>query len=450
MEELIQRQKDFYATGATRDATARIAALKRLRASIRRRERELMEALHKDIHKSAYESYMTEIGLVLHELDFHIKNLRRWSRTEKVGTPLFLWPSCSRIVREPYGHVLIISPWNYPFQLSMIPVISAVAAGNVVALRPSYKTLETALVIEKIIAEAFDRQWVNCFVGETKISTALLAMKFDYIFFTGSTRVGKIVMEAATKNITPVTLELGGKSPCIVDRTADLRVAARRIVWGKLINAGQTCIAPDYVLAHNAVKEELLAHMKYFIKEFYGENSAKSPDYPRIISQEAAERLAGLMKDEEVYTGGAFDVQSRYIAPTILANVSPDSPVMQEEIFGPILPVLTVDDMNEAVDFINSRPKPLALYYFGRTADGKKIIAQTSSGGACINDTLLHVSNLNLPFGGVGNSGMGSYHGRNGFETFSHRRSVMISKTWFDLGIKFPPFRNIKLLKKFM
>lgn len=450
LEETLHSQKEYYAEGITRDVPMRIAALKRLRESIRRRENEVEEALRKDLHKSAYESYLTEIGIVLHELNLNIRNLRRWSRPEKVGTPSFLWPSRSRIVREPYGHALVIAPWNYPFQLSIIPVISAVAAGNVVALKPSHKTSETARVIAKIIGESFDGRWVSCFVGETEISTVLLEQKFDYILFTGSPHVGKIVMEAASKNLTPVTLELGGKSPCIVDRTANLRVAARRIVFGKLINAGQTCIAPDYLLVHSDVKQELLSHMKHFITVFYGEDPAKSGDYPRIITQEAARRLAALMQGEEIYTGGTFDVQSGYVAPTILDNVTPESPVMQEEIFGPILPVLTVADMNEAVEYINAHPKPLALYYFGNAADGEKIIALTSSGGACINDTMLHVSNPRLPFGGVGNSGMGCYHGRYGFETFSHSRSVLTSKTWIDFGIKFPPFKKISLLKKFM
>lgn len=450
LEETVHRQKEYYAKGITRDPAARVAALKRLRESILRREHELAAALRNDLHKSAYEAYLTETGIVLRELDLHIKNLAKWSQPERVGTPFFLWPSRSRIIREPYGHALVIAPWNYPFQLSMMPLIAAVAAGNVVALKPSHKTPETALVIKKIIDEAFDQQWVSCFVGKTEISTVLLEQKFDYIFFTGSTRVGLIVMEAAAKNLTPVTLELGGKSPCIVDRTAHLRVAARRIVFGKLINAGQTCIAPDYLLVHRDIKDELLGHMKHFITKFYGEDAAKSDDYPRIISQEAAGRLVALMKGEEIYTGGAFDIPARYIAPTILDNVSPDSPIMQEEIFGPILPVLTVGDMNEAVEYINARPKPLAFYYFGHPADGEKIIERTSSGGACINDTLLHVSNPNLPFGGVGNSGMGCYHGRYSFETFSHSRSVLTSKTWIDLSIKFPPFKKISLLKRLM
>lgn len=450
LEGRMQRQRDFFATGATRDPHRRVAALRRLRDAIRRHEGQIHEALGKDLHKAAYEAHLTETAIVCHELESQIRHLRRWSRPERVRSPLFLFPSSSRIVKEPYGHVLVISPWNYPFQLSLAPLIAAVAAGNVVALKPSHKSRATAEVIRRILAEAFDPEWVDCYVGPTELSDRLLGQPFDYIFFTGSPRVGRIVMEAAARRLTPVTLELGGKSPCIVDAAADLRTAARRIVWGKLINAGQTCIAPDYLFVHNSVKDLLLEYMKSFITEFYGPDPRQSPDYPRIISSEAAERLSGLIAGENVYAGGEVDTEARYVAPTILVDVKPGDAVMQEEIFGPVLPVMAFEDIGEVVRFINGHPKPLALYYFGSRRDGKRLLGLTSSGGACINDTLLHVANPRLPFGGVGNSGMGSYHGRYGFETFTHRRSVLLSHTWIDFGIKFPPFGKLSTLKKFM
>lgn len=446
----LKRQRDLYASGATRDPRARVAALRRLRDAVRRHEQEVHEALREDLHKSAYEAYLTETSIVYHELDTQIKHLRRWSRTRRAATPLFLLPSRSRIVSEPYGHALVISPWNYPFQLSLAPVVDAVAAGNAVALKPSHKSAATARVIAQIVAEAFPDGWVECYVGPTELSNRLLAERFDYIFFTGSPRVGHIVMEAAAKHLTPVTLELGGKSPCIVDASADLRTAARRIVWGKLINAGQTCIAPDYLFVHRAVKRELLELMREYITHFYGDDPSQSADYPRIISEDATRRLSALIEGMDVYAGGEVDVQARYVAPTILDNVRPDDAVMQEEIFGPLLPVMTFGQVDEVVDYINAHPKPLALYYFGRRRDGQRVIAQTSSGGACLNDTLLHVANSRLPFGGVGNSGMGSYHGRSGFDTFTHRRSVLISRNRFDVGIKFAPFGKLRTLKRFM
>lgn len=448
--DILAAQRSFYGGGHTRETRARIAKLRELRDAIAGRSGEIEQALRADLGKSPYEGYMTEVSVVLHELKAQIGHLERWARTKRVGTPLFLWPSASRIVREPYGHALVISPWNYPFQLLMAPLADAVAAGNVVAVKPSHKTPRTAELMSEIIAGVFEPGWVSCFVGETAVSTWLLEQRFDYIFFTGSPRVGRIVMEAAARNLTPVTLELGGKSPCIVDKNAVIDVAARRIALGKFINAGQTCIAPDYLLVHSDIARELLGRLALVIKDFYGNYPLESPDYPRIISEEATRRLASLLEGQNVFSGGDYDVEQRYFGPTIVTDPDPQSLLMSQEIFGPILPVIAVANMAEAVRFVNSREKPLALYYFGKRADGRRIIASTTSGGACINDTLLHVANERLPFGGVGNSGMGSYHGRAGFDTFTHERSVLVSRNWADFPVKYPPFRNIKLLKKLM
>lgn len=450
VKSLLETQRSYFKTGRTKETDLRLKALRRLKESILSHSGEIEDALRDDLHKSPSESYLTETSIVLHELKTHIRNLRKWARTRRVGTPYFLWPSKSRIVKEPYGHALIISPWNYPFQLSMVPLVAAISAGNVAVVKPSHQTPKTAEVIDRIIREVFDQGHVACLRGETEMSTLLLEQRFDYIFFTGSPRVGRIVMEAAAKNLTPVTLELGGKSPCIVDRDADLKTAARRITWGKLINAGQTCIAPDYLLVHTEVEQELLELMTAQIRTFYGHDPLSNPDYPRIVSPEATQRLSSLLESGTIRYGGTTDRQARYISPTILTEVSPESPVMQQEIFGPILPVITVNSMEEAVSFVNSGEKPLALYYFGKEKNGRQIIRQTSSGGACINDTLLHIANPKLPFGGVGNSGMGSYHGRAGFDTFTHKRSVLISRNRIDVPFKFPPFKKPELLKRLM
>jgi len=446
----LQEQRDYFNKGITKNLSECMDALKRLKASVKRHTEDIASALWEDLHKSAYESYLTETGIVLRELKMLINNLKSWARTENVSSPVFLWPSKSKIVKEPYGQVLILGPWNYPFQLIMIPLASAIAAGNVVALKPSANAPKTAEIIDKIISEVFNKEHVRCFHGEMEVSQLLLSRRFDYIFFTGSPRVGKIVMSAAANYLTPVTLELGGKSPCIVDETADIKTAARRIIWGKLVNAGQTCIAPDYLLVHKKVKKKLLEYMVDYINRFYGENPQDSVDYARIVSPVALDRLVNLIKGEEVYYGGISDRDSKYLSPTILDNVSDESPIMQEEIFGPILPVLTVDDIEDAISYVRRHEKPLALYYFGNPEKGKAVINQTSSGGVCINDTILHVANSKLPFGGVGQSGMGNYHGRAGFETFTHRRSIIISKSWIDFSIKFPPYKSLSLLKRLL
>lgn len=448
VRERLSRMRDYLPTA--KGTATRLESLRNLKVAIESHMHEIEAALWNDLHKSAHETYLTETSIVLHELKNNIRNLHRWSKPEKVRTPYFLLPSRSRIIKEPYGLVLVMSPWNYPFQLSIAPLIAAIAAGNSVVLKPSPDAPHTAEVIEKIVGQAFGEQHVALFHGDVEMNQALLKQRFDYIFFTGSPRIGKIVMQAASQNLTPVTLELGGKSPCVVNADADLDVAARRIAWGKYLNAGQTCVAPDYLLVHRSVKDMLLVKIKEYISTFYGNNPQQSHDYPRIINERSLDRLTTLLKGEKIYFGGQSDRSNLYLSPTIIDQVLPQSPIMQEEIFGPILPVLTYEKEEEAIDYVNKHEKPLALYYFGKEKNGRKFIDQTSSGGACINDVILHLANSRLPFGGVGESGMGSYHGRNGFDTFSHRRSVLISRNWFDIPFKYPPYKRTELLKKIM
>lgn len=447
----LENQRKYYASGVSRDINFRLEQLKKLRKSITDNSDAICEALHKDLHKSAYESYMTEIGVVLGELRKHIKHLRKWSRPKKVGSPLFLFPSKSKIIYEPLGLVLIIAPWNYPFQLLINPLVGAISAGNVVVIKSSPSAPETSKIVAKIVAEVFDQRHVSYFEGGRDVNTDLLSQRFDHIFFTGSPAMGRVVMEAASHNLTPVTLELGGKSPCIVDQTADLKIAAKRIVWGKLINSGQTCIAPDYLFVHRSVKAALIEKMIGFIKEFYGEDPATSPNYPRMITDEAFERVSSLITSAgNVIYGGKTDPAQRYISPTLIDGINDENPIMQQEIFGPVLPIMEFDDITEVIAYINRHEKPLALYVFGDKKLTDRVIATTSSGGACINDTLLQVSNDNLPFGGVGNSGMGHYHGHYSFLIFSHQRAVLSSTTKIDLGMKYPPYKDVKTLKRFM
>lgn len=441
-------QRMYYETGQTREVEFRMKNLKLLQETIRTYEEKIESALWVDLRKSAYESYLTEISIVLQELDEHIRNLWRWASPERVSTPLHLLGSKSRIVYEPLGVVLVIAPWNYPFQLLMTPLIGAIAAGNCVVLKPSPYAPHVAAVISEMIAEIFGPAYVTVVQGGREANQVLLAEHFDHIFFTGGSELGKVVLKAAAEQLTPVTLELGGKSPCIVGCEANLEVAAKRITWGKFLNAGQTCIAPDYLFVHDEVKTELLERIVFYIRKFYGENPAASPDYPRIVRKEAVVRLLTLMKRGKVICGGEVDVDKLYVAPTVLDNITPDDPIMQQEIFGPLLPVLTFSELEEAVHYINAHDKPLALYYFGSTHIAEQVIASTSSGGVCVNDTIMHIANGNLPFGGVGKSGMGRYHGYESFLVFSNRRSVLRSTTWWDIPFKFPPYKSLSLLKK--
>lgn len=434
------KQRDFFRSGESRALLCRRQALLSLRQAIERHERDLYAALSTDLHKSEQEAFLTEVSIVYGEINYALKHLERWAKDKRVAPVLSVLPSSSRIHYEPLGTALIIAPWNYPVNLLFCPLVGALAAGCTAVLKSSPYTPNVDKALETIVREAFSEEYVGYVSGGRDVNRALLALRWDIIFYTGSPRVAHVVAEAAAKHLTPCVLELGGKSPCIIAESADLDVAARRVAWGKLINAGQTCIAPDYFLVHRSVHERFVKLLRGYIEQFYGPQPAGSEFYPHIVRREAVERLRSLVP---------FDVQSegRAFPPVIIENVHVADPVMQEEIFGPIFPIIDYDTIDEAVDFINSREKPLALYYFGRKREGRNVIARTSSGGACLNDTLMHITNPNLPFGGVGNSGMGKYHRHESFLAFSNARAVVSSVTWFDLGVKFVPFRGLSRLK---
>ena len=445
---LAAAQKQYFRTGQTLDISYRLTALRALKAAILKHEKALTDALWADLHKSYEEAYLTEISIVLGEIDNHISNLRSWASPVHRPTPLKMFPSRSRIVSEPLGSTLIIAPWNYPVQLLLNPLVGAISAGCTAILKPSPYVPTVAKALEDLIADTFESEYVTTVQGNRDVNTALLAERYDLIFFTGSPALGRTVMAAAAKNLTPVVLELGGKSPCIVDYDADIEVAARRIAWGKCLNAGQTCIAPDYLLVHSAVKDRLIAALGKEFKALLGEEPQQSKHFVRIVNERAFDRLVGYFKDGDIVVGGQTERSERFIAPTILDNVNPESAVMQDEIFGPIFPVVTFQTTDEAINFVTSREKPLALYYFGKS--GKQVIRTTSSGGACINDTIMHIANENLPFGGVGNSGMSSYHGKNSFDVFSHQRAVVTTPTWLDLPFRYMPYKLFSLVKKIL
>jgi aldehyde dehydrogenase (NAD+) len=406
-------------------------------------EDEIIQALFEDFKKSPFESVLTETSYVITELKDTIKNIKSWAKPKKVLPSLLNFPSTDYIYKEPYGKVLIIAPWNYPFQLALCPLISAVAAGNQVVLKPSELTPKTSSIITKIIEKTFLKEHVEVIEGGVEITQKLLAQRWDYIFFTGSVAVGKIVAKAATENLTPVTLELGGKNPCIIDETANLKLAAKRIVWGKFINAGQTCIAPDYILIHEDMKSHFVDFLKTEITIAYGQNPKLSPDFPRIINEKNWLRLVSMIEPEKIIFGGQTDIEDCYIAPTLLEENSLDSLIMKDEIFGPLLPILTYKEEDEITTIISKYEKPLALYVF--TDDNKfakKIIENHSFGGGCINETVTHFSNKRLPFGGVGHSGIGAYHGQLSFDTFSHHKGVIKKATWLDLPMRYAPYNN--------
>ncbi|HSI71336.1 MAG TPA: aldehyde dehydrogenase [Gillisia sp.] len=447
-----EAQQQFFATHQSKDLNYRIQQLKKLRQLIRDYEERIKEALWLDLHKSKEEAYLTEISIVTQELDLHIKNLKKWSKPKKVPTPLQLKPTTGKVYYEPLGVALIIAPWNYPFQLLINPLVGAIAAGCCAILKPSEFTTHIALVMEEMINENFDENYVKVVTGGQEVGEDLLRLQFDMIFFTGSTRVGKIVMKAAAQHLTPLILELGGKSPCIVDEGANLDIAAKRIAWGKTINAGQTCIAPDYLLVHSNIRKDLLPKIKEQIENMFGKNIAESDYYGRIVNNNTFNSLTRLLDETggKIFCGGETRKEDLFIAPTIIENVTAGDALMQEEIFGPLLPVIEFKEINEAIDFINSRPKPLALYYFGDKKKAKNVLQKTSSGGASINDTLIHIGNHNLPFGGVGNSGFGKYHGKESFLIFSNQRAVANTPTWIDFPFKYAPFRNFKYIKKLL
>lgn len=454
IELIFNEQKKFFASGKSKNIDFRIKELKKLKRIIKENEEEILQALKADLGKSNFEAYATEVGIIYDEINLHIKNVRKWARREKRNSSIVYYPSKSYVYKEPYGVTLIIGPFNYPFQLVIAPLIGAISAGNTAIIKPSENTINTAKLLEKIINDNFNNGYIRVVnpLGGKEVVSYLLDLPFDYIFFTGSVRVGKIVMEKASKNLIPVTLELGGKSPCIVDYDANINLAAKRIVWGKFLNAGQTCVAPDYLFIHKNIKDKFLKTLVKEIKSQFGENIKESPDYPRIVNRMSLERLYSYLNDGEIYFGGEIDKEALYMEPTILNSAKLDSSVMTDEIFGPILPVIEFEDLNEIINIINNREKPLALYYFSE--NNKKIdyvIERTSSGGVTINDTIIHVANNNLPFGGVGTSGLGKYHGKDSFNSFSNTKAVVKRGTFVEFNIRFAPYKDkIKLLRKVM
>lgn len=452
IKTLIKNQRKFFATNKTKDISFRKEQLKKLKQAISDNEQAFMDALHKDLRKHEFEAYATEIGFILVELKKAINSVGKWAARRSVPTPLFHFNGKSYVQPEPYGCTLIISPWNYPFQLLFAPLIGAIAAGNCAILKPSEFAPATSAITSKIINELFPAEYITVIEGGIPESQALLEERFDYIFFTGGTNVGRIVYQAAAKHLTPVTLELGGKSPCIVDRDTNINLTAKRIVWGKFVNAGQTCIAPDYILVDKAVKAKLVAKMIEHLKKAYGDNPQASEYYPRIINDNHHSRLASYIKDGKVLHGGRTDADDLYIEPTLLEEVGEDAAVMTEEIFGPILPILEYDSIPDAIEFVAKRPKPLAMYIFSKNEKNiKRILDDTSAGGVTVNDTLLHIANPHLPFGGVGESGIGAYHGQLSFDVFSHLKSVLRRTFMVDDPVRYAPYKlNLNWLRKLM
>lgn len=450
IEEIVNKQRCFFRSEETLKFGFRKKMLKRLLKAIKKWEDDLASSLYTDLHKSYEEAYMTEFSIVYGEIKNHLNNFKDWAEREKVSTPLKLFPSSSYIVKEPLGNSLIISPWNYPVQLLLNPLVGAISSGCTAILKPSPYVPTVSAVIEKMIADTFDEEYIAVVQGNRVVNSELLSHRYDVIFFTGSPSLGKLVMKAASQFLTPVILELGGKSPCIVDEEANVQIAARRIVFGKTLNSGQTCIAPDYLFVHKKVKAAFVKAFQDEVKSMHGENVAESAHFVRMVNENAFDRVTAYMSDGDVIVGGGSDRAQLYVEPTLVENVSMDSPLMTEEIFGPIFPLHEFEDMDEVIKFVNDRDKPLAFYYFGSEKKGWKVIRKTSSGGACINDTIMHIANENVPFGGVGNSGMGSYHGKDSFLAFSHRRSVVSTPKSFDLPLRYMPYKYFKWIKKIL
>lgn len=449
---LIDKQRQFFLSGKTKEISFRLEALRLLRSLIKSHEQELMDALKADLNKTEFDSYLTEIGIVLEELRFTIKYVRKWAKPRKVKSTLTLLGSKSYIYPEPYGVALVIAPWNYPFQLAVAPLIGAIAAGNCAILKPSELTPRTSGVLAKLIHDHFPEEYLAVVEGGVETSQGLLREKLDYIFFTGSVPVGKIIMEAAAKKLTPVTLELGGKSPCIVHHDAHLKFAAKRVAWGKFMNAGQTCVAPDYLYIHKSVKDEFLKLLKESVEELYSMDAISSGNFTKIVSERHFNRLTGFLDNGDTFFGGRTNKEKLSIEPTVLTNINWDNEVMEDEIFGPILPVLEYDDLSDMITRVNDRPKPLALYIFSESEQVQKMILEhISFGGGCINDTVYHLSSPYLPFGGVGESGIGAYHGQGSFDVFSHEKSILKQTTRFDLPFRYPNTKNaLKKVKLFI
>ena len=444
IKNLVTKQRSYFQTGVTLSVEARLKALRKLYAAIYGHQREIHAALREDLGKSNFESYMCETGMVLDEISCMLKHLRRWAKDETVPTPLAQFHSHSYRMPSPYGAVLIMSPWNYPFMLTLSPLVDALAAGNTAVVKPSAYSPHTSQVIGRILSQCFPAHYVAVVTGGREENTCLLKEHFDYIFFTGSQAVGREVMGNAAAHLTPVTLELGGKSPCIVDQTANIRLAARRIVFGKYLNCGQTCVAPDYIYCHRSVKNELVAEIKKQIRKQYGSEPLRNPDYGKIINEKHFNRILGLMEPEKIVWGGRADRDGLRIEPTVMDHVRFSDPVMQEEIFGPILPVLTFEHLDEATQKVNSMAHPLALYMFtSNRRAAKKVMARCGFGGGCVNDTIIHLATTQMGFGGFGESGMGAYHGKTGFDTFTHYKSIVDKKTWLDLPMRYQPYRKV-------
>lgn len=450
IKSTIKAQRCYFRSGVTLDLKFRKEMLQRLLDAMHKWERPLAEALWHDLHKSYEEAYMTEFSIVLGEIRNHLKHLSSWASAERPSSPLKMFPSRCKVLSEPLGNTLIIAPWNYPVQLLLNPLVGAISAGCTAILKPSPYVPNVAQVLEQMIDDTFEDEYIAIVQGNRDVNRALLDERFDLIFFTGSPVLGRQVMEAAAKNLTPVVLELGGKSPCIVDKEADIKVAAKRIAWGKSLNAGQTCIAPDYLLVHQDVKEQFVEELRKSFRSLLGKKPQKSKYFVRIVSDKAFNRLVSYLSDGAIRFGGGYDKEERFVEPTLLDNVSPEAPVMQEEIFGPIFPLLTFGETEEAINFVLDREKPLALYYFGATDKGEEVLRRTSSGGACLNDVIMHIANENVPFGGVGNSGMSAYHGEESFKVFSHRKSVVSTTTKIDVPFRYMPYRLFSLIKKLM
>lgn len=452
IDAVIERQKQYFRTGETRSVPFRREQLIKLREAVLRFEPQLLAALKEDLNKSEQEAYTTEIGIVLSEIRTALRHVRRWSKPERARTPMTHFGASSLIVPEPYGTTLIIGPWNYPVNLMLVPVVSAIAAGNTIVMKPSEMAPATSRALAALVRETFRPEYATLIEGEASVSTELLKRPFDHIFFTGSPQVGRIVMEAAAKQLIPVTLELGGKSPCIVHKDARLSLAAKRVVYGKLTNAGQTCVAPDYLLVHREVKAVLLKEIASVVETFYGQDPIRDPDYGRIVNERHYRRLLGYLSDGRIAYGGQSNDASLKIAPTLLEDVPPNSKVMCEEIFGPILPILEYESTEELLSIMRQNPKPLALYVFSENKQFQQdIIREVPFGGGCVNDTLMHLGTPYLPFGGVGTSGIGSYHGEHGFRTFSHYKSVLKQTSRFDFPFRYPKAKNgLSIIRKLL
>ena len=448
-------QKEYFKTGETLEVSFRKKMLGKFLQAMEKWERKLADALWADLHKSYEEAYLTELSIVKGEIANHMKHVRKWSRRTRKSSPLKLFPSRSYVVKEPLGTALIVSPWNYPVQLLLNPLVGAISSGCTAVLKPSPYVPNVSKVIEDMIKDTFDEKYIAVVQGNRQVNTILFEQRWDVIFFTGSPALAKTVMASAAKYLTPLVLELGGKSPCIIDRTADIGRAAKRIAWGKTLNSGQTCIAPDYILIHKDVKEAFVKAFAQEVKNLHGDDVSKDKHYVRMVNDRAFERVTGYFKDGKIIYGGGTDAATRYIEPTLIEDVALDSPLMTEEIFGPVFPIIEMDDAgrsfrDKVVDFVTEREKPLAFYYFGKESDGWEMVRRTSSGGGCINDVIMHIANENVPFGGVGNSGMGRYHDRDSFEAFSHTRSIIATGTLIDLPFRYMPYKMFSLVKKLL